>query len=327
MTGAALVPAGSITIDPTPLYPISPGLFMQFMEPLGVTDSSVEAAWDYDADDWRKDFVNTVKDLAPGMMRFGGNFSRYYKWREGVGPAKSRPRMRNYDWGGVETNRVGTAEFVDFSRRVGAEPFYCVNFLGDGRRDYRNKPEGDRAGDAREAAEWVSYCNDPDNRERIGHGVREPYNLKTWQIGNETSYGKGGFPKDEAIARTIEFAKAMRERDPSLKLIGWGDGPGGGSLEGLWAGDMLEQAGEHLDYIAIHMMGQRPLRSDTVLRGLRYQTEPERAWDFRMEMFNAFNHASWGPSGRDIGNPGAFGQITSRVQNPRNIQFALKYYF
>ena len=49
--------------------------------------------------------------------------------------------------------------------------------------------------------------------------------------------------------------------------------------------------------------------------------------DFRMEMFNAFNHASWGAPGRDITNPGAFGQITSQVQNPRNIQFGLKYYF
>ena len=49
--------------------------------------------------------------------------------------------------------------------------------------------------------------------------------------------------------------------------------------------------------------------------------------DFRMEMFNAFNHASWGPPGRDITNPGAFGQITGQVQNPRNIQFGLKYYF
>ncbi|MEO8663639.1 MAG: alpha-L-arabinofuranosidase C-terminal domain-containing protein [Bryobacteraceae bacterium] len=278
LSGAAFLEEGAIVVDPTPLFDISPGLFMQFMEPLGVTDSSVEAAWDYTADDWRKDFVDVTKDLAPGMMRFGGNFSRYYKWREGVGPVNARPRMRNYDWGGVETNRVGTQEFVDFSRRVGAEPFYCVNFLGDGHNI------SGRTGDAREAADWVSFCNDPDNKDRRAYGASEPYNLKTWQIGNETSYGKGGFSKDEAIAHTIEFAKAMRQRDPGLKLIGWGDGPGGGALEGLWAADMLERAGDHLDSIAIHMMGQRPLRADTVLRGLRYQAEPERAWNELLEM-------------------------------------------
>ena len=128
---------------------------MQFMEPLGVTDASVEASWDYDRDDWRKDFVDTVKDLAPGAMRFGGLFSRHYKWREGVGPAAKRPAMRNYFWGGKETNRVGTHEFVDFCRRVGAEPFYCVNFLSDGEKrflhdsrgqSHRRRPRGRRLG-------------------------------------------------------------------------------------------------------------------------------------------------------------------------------------
>src|ERR1043165_3099752 len=73
--------SGAIIVDPKPLFEISPHLYMQFMEPLGVTDSSVEAAWDYGRDDWRKDFVDTTADLSPGMMRFGGLLSRYYKWR------------------------------------------------------------------------------------------------------------------------------------------------------------------------------------------------------------------------------------------------------
>jgi hypothetical protein len=48
---------------------------------------------------------------------------------------------------------------------------------------------------------------------------------------------------------------------------------------------------------------------------------------FRTEMFNAFNHASWGAPGRDITSPASFGQITGQVQNARNIQFGLKFYF
>ena len=82
---------------------------MQFMEPLGLTDSSVEASWDWDADAWRRDFVAATADLAPDVIRYGGLFSRYYKWREGVGPPARRPPMRNYVWGGWERNRVGTA--------------------------------------------------------------------------------------------------------------------------------------------------------------------------------------------------------------------------
>src|SRR5690349_2108999 len=65
----------SVVIDPTPLCELSPYLNMQFMEPLGTTDSSVEAAWDYNDDDWRKDFVRVTRDLAPDMLRFGGLFS------------------------------------------------------------------------------------------------------------------------------------------------------------------------------------------------------------------------------------------------------------
>lgn len=267
---------GMIRIDPKPVFEISPHLYMQFMEPLGVTDSSVEAGWDYNQDDWRKDFVDVTRDLAPGMLRYGGLLSRYYKWREGVGPAEKRPWFRNYVWGGKETHRVGTHEFVDFCRRVNAEPMYCVNFLGDGDKRYATTPEGDRTGDAQEAADWVSYTNDPDHTERKANGHAAPFNLMFWQLGNETSYGNACFKKDEAIATTIEFSKAMRARDKALKFIAWGD-------DG-WAKDMAERAGEHIDYIAAHTMQQTPVRRDTVLRSWKYQAEPERAWDELMEM-------------------------------------------
>jgi alpha-N-arabinofuranosidase len=273
---AATGSGSPVVIDPMPLFEISPHLYMQFMEPLGVTDSSVEAAWDYARDDWRQDFVETTAELAPGMLRFGGLFSRYYKWREGVGLTAKRPSMRNYVWGGKETNRVGTHEFIDFCRRVKAEPMYCVNFLSDGEKHYATMPEGNRTGDAREAADWVSYANDPDNAERKANGQPLPFDLKFWQIGNETSYNKTCFKKDEAIARTIEFARAMRQRDQSLKLIGWGDNG--------WAEDLADQAGEHIDFIAIHMMGQTPARKSTVLRGITYQVNPEQAWNELQEL-------------------------------------------
>ena len=47
----------------------------------------------------------------------------------------------------------------------------------------------------------------------------------------------------------------------------------------------------------------------------------------RGEFFNALNHASFGPPGRDITSPTSFGAITGQVQNPRNIQMGLKFYF
>lgn len=282
--GAAAGPGATLVVDPEPLYEISPWLYMQFMEPLGATDSTVEAAWDYDRDDWRKDFVEAVKELGPGVVRFGGLYSRHYKWREGVGAVGKRPLTRNYFWGGKETNRVGTHEFVDLCRRVGAEPLYCVNFEGDGEERFRRTAEGDRTGDAREAAEWVTYANDPDDRERRGNGAAEPLGIRLWQLGNETSYGNRTFTREQAIGKTIEFAREMRRRDGTIRLIGWGDRGGGGSE--LWAGELLKRAGEQIDMVAIHMMGQSPRRADTVLRGMRYQREPERAWEELKELSN-----------------------------------------
>lgn len=282
---AAAAGPDAVVIDPKPLFDISPYLYMQFMEPLGSQDGSVEAAWDYRNDDWLKSFVAVVKDLAPDSIRFGGIYSSYYKWREGVGPVKSRPWIHNYMWGGKETNRVGTHEFVDLCRRTGAEPFYCVNFMSDGRPEYIKTWDGqNRSGDAKEAADWVSYANDPDNKERKGHGVAQPYNMKLWQLGNETSYSETGFNKEQAIATTIEFAKAMRQRDRSIQLIGWGDWRTGAAGRELWATDMAKRAGDQLDYIAFHMGGQGPSRKDSVLRGYQYQKFPEKGWEELIEI-------------------------------------------
>jgi len=41
-------------IDPAPRFELSPYLYMQFMEPLGTTDGSVAAAWDFGRDRWRR---------------------------------------------------------------------------------------------------------------------------------------------------------------------------------------------------------------------------------------------------------------------------------
>jgi alpha-L-arabinofuranosidase len=265
-----------IAVDPTPRHELSPWLYMHFMEPLGSTDGSIEASWDHASNRWRQDLVDLTKELAPGMMRWGGLFSAYYRWREAVGPRDKRRPMINLNWGGIESNQVGTAEFVDFCRQVQTEPLMCVNFEAEGYKPWAVDARGDvRAGDAREAAEWVDYCNNPDNQERLGHGRREPLTINVWQIGNETSYGKERFDKDAAIAKTIEFARAMRKSDPKVKLIGWGDSG--------WARDMIGRAGEHLDYVAFHSLFD-PARPDpnSPLRGTEYRKDPAATWDALM---------------------------------------------
>ncbi len=170
-------------------------------------------------DQWRDDVVEVTRELGPPMMRWGGIFSDFYRWREGVGPRGTRPPMLNLLWGGIESNQVGTGEFVDLCRRAGAEPLICVNFESDGRKQYMKVKDSVRTADAREAAEWVAYCNDSANAERQAHGSAAPLGVRHWQIGNETSYDKNGFDLETAARKTVEFAKSMREADPAIQLI------------------------------------------------------------------------------------------------------------
>src|SRR5215831_13400457 len=259
-----------IALDPVPRFELSPYLYMQFMEPLGATDASVEAAWDHLREDWREDVVETARELAPTMLRWGGIFLDFYRWREGVGPRDKRPPMLNLLWGGIESNQVGTAEFVDFSRRVGAEPLICVNFESDGRKQYMKAKGSVRTADAREAADWVRYCNDPADAERRAHGRVAPHAVKYWQIGNETSYDKNGFDLETAARKTVEFAAAMRKADPTLQLIAWGDSG--------WAARMIEVAGEHAQMLAFHHMFNPDDEKQPVLRGELYRRDAEATW-------------------------------------------------
>ena len=70
----------SVTVGFEPLFELSPYLYMQFMEPLGTTDSSVEAGWDFARAAWRDDFVAATRELRPSLIRWpGGILSSYYR--------------------------------------------------------------------------------------------------------------------------------------------------------------------------------------------------------------------------------------------------------
>lgn len=266
-----------IAVDPSPRFELSPYLYMQFMEPLGTTDGSVSAAWDFLRNRWRQDVIDATRRLGPTLIRWGGCFSSYYRWKEGVGPRQQRRPMINLLWGGVEPNQVGTMEFVDFCRQVGADALICINFESDGRKAWAQMPNGEiRSAGPEEAAEWVGYCNDPSNELRRSHGFPEPLRVPLWQIGNETSYDPNGFDLETATRRTVEFARAMKKVDPTIQIIGWGDSG--------WGPRMLDVAGEYIDYIAFHhMFNPDRGRADSPLRGIEYRRDFSRTWDSLMQ--------------------------------------------
>ncbi len=272
-----------ISISPRTLHSLSPYLHMQFAESLGNADSSVDAAWDYVGEHWQEPVVEILRELAPPMIRWGGCFASYYRWKEAVGPRGGRKPMINLTWEGMFSNQIGTGEVMELCRQVNAEPLFCVNFESDGRMNWAHpRPDMDRFGTAEEAAEWVAYCNDPDNALRRAHGAASPYNIRYWQLGNETSYGypeatgnhkrvKDGFTCPENIAALKRFSDAMRNVDPSLKLIAWGDDD--------WAPQVCEEAGDKFDLVAFHYHYNYPANgSKGPLAGLDYRRDPDETW-------------------------------------------------
>lgn len=192
----------------------------------------------------RSDVIEALRRLRMPVMRYpGGNFVSGYRWRDGVGAKESRPSRLDLAWQTVESNEFGTNEFIEFCRILGTEPYFVVN-CGDG--------------DMREARDWVEYCNGTQNTElvrlRRAHGYDAPHAIKYWGIGNEVDGPwQIGFKTPEEYARAVtEFGKVMKWIDPSIKLIANG-------VTNWLAADfveraqlILEQAGNLIDYLAIH---------------------------------------------------------------------------
>ncbi len=272
----------NLKINSEKKHKISPYLYMQFMEPLSATDASVDAGWDYTENNWYPSLIEKVNELSPTMVRFGGTFAAYYHWKEGVGEYKNRIPMINHCWGGVYSNAVGTDEFINFCRLVNAEPLIVVNTESDGFDCWAN-PKNDtlRLGTADEAVEWVKYCNDIENSLRISNGNTTPFNVKYWQIGNETSYkicDNTGFKLDKCYEVTARFADKMKNADQTIKTIGWGDA----SYDGVnWCKKMSEI--DAVDMLAFHhhIGGEKY----SCLSGNDYRVNPDKTWEVLMDAY------------------------------------------
>jgi hypothetical protein len=52
-----------------------------------------------------------------------------------------------------------------------------------------------------------------------------------------------------------------------------------------------------------------------------------RRLELRIETFNLFNWVNWGFPARNVSNLGTLGKITTTLGDPREMQFAVKFYF
>jgi len=182
----------------------------------------------------RRDVLDLIEALKPPVVRWpGGCFSEHYHWEDGIGPVKDRPWRLDWVWKKPEPNAVGTHEFMDFCREVGAEPVVAVNV---------------RTGSPEEAAAWVRYCNaaasDAYGKRRGQNGAPEPFGISYWDIGNE-AWDLGA---EFSARRFVEFNDAMKAADPSIQTVAVGSS----GFNEDWNRTMLRIAGGKLDFIAPH---------------------------------------------------------------------------
>jgi len=146
------------------------------------------------------EIIAMAKAMKTPLLRFGGNFTSAYHWRDGTGPRDKRVSMLNIAWGMPEYNTFGTDEFLRFCELIGARPQIALN-LGSGTPG--------------EAAGWVKYVNE--------HWGEHAGGL-LWELGNEL-WGtfQVGYPTRQRVAeRTKAFSDAVREVDPNAKWIATG---------------------------------------------------------------------------------------------------------
>ncbi|ODR80374.1 hypothetical protein BG842_02150 [Haladaptatus sp. W1] len=185
----------------------------------------------------------------------GGNFASQYHWRDGVGPLEDRPVVPNVNWGGLERNYLGTNEFLEFCEITDIEPILNVGFWSE------IPPE--------EAADWVEYVNGDQSTEmgqlRADHGYPEPWNVTSWQVGNEV-YGQYQIGNTDIYEYADEFQTyqaAMTAADSEIDVHAVGidpmytdfyDGSGDTHLgePPIWNQELFEIAGQSVMSIDIH---------------------------------------------------------------------------
>jgi alpha-N-arabinofuranosidase len=267
-----------IKVDPArKLGEVDPRIYGGFIEHLGrciyggIFDEDSELS---DEQGFRRDVMEAVCDLGLSVLRWpGGLFASGYHWVDGIGPRDARPRRLDLAWRAEESNRFGTDEFLQYCRRVDAEPVICVN-MGTGTIE--------------EAAAWVEYCNGAAGTywagKRRANGFDAPHGVRYWCLGNE-AYNRqaiGTLGAEDYVKRAVEFAKVMKMADPAIQLIGSG-------LNGWsrWDRVVLEGLAPFVDFHSVHLysgsadyysnvfgphLAERAVRAcQGVIEGVRYQ--------------------------------------------------------
>ena len=239
-----------VTVDPAyKIGRIESKLFSAFLEPIGnwvyggIYSPNHPSA---DEQGFRTDILDAIKKFdLPAVRLPGGNFMSGWDWKDSIGPRENRKGHLDLAWKQFEPNEFGHDEYLQWAAKSGAETLYTLN-LG--------------TGDINSAVSCVEYTNFEggtywsDLRKQNGHA--EPYNVRTWYLGNEMDgpWQINSFEKDPKAygIKAYEIAKVLKYMDPDLKI-----GVCGSSSPLLtrypdWERIALEECYPLMDYLSIH---------------------------------------------------------------------------
>jgi len=259
---------------------IDPRLFGQFLERASWGEPGPEDARGAGTRELRPDVVARLRDLRIPLIRFpGGTDVDHLDWRDLISHAAGRGDERPTSIGhrGDEIgNEFGLDEALALGEGLDAEVLLVVKFLAALRRDERLEDVADQA------AALVAYCNAPVGRDLPGdlerwprirerNGRREPWNVRTFQIGNETwMQAEGALKREplEHLAYPDDLARwyltclrtigaRMRAVDPSIRLCH--DAPRSRDDRVLLAAARDDWVRAHVDFLVVHTYGPGPM--------------------------------------------------------------------
>jgi len=243
---------------------VDPNIYGAFVEPIRnvVYGSIYDPASPFaDENGFRKDFIELVSELKIPVVRWpGGNYVSGYNWEDGIGPKDQRPARLDLAWHQVETNHMGTDEYVQLCKLLGAENFICING-GTGTLD--------------QARHWVEYCNTEKGTYysdlRRKYGNEAPYKVKYWALGNEIDgpWQMGQKSAADYVKFALEAAKLMQWVDKDIKLIASGASyyrPDNGWID--WNDYVLTHMTGSIDYLSVHRYATEALGNDRSFQGM-----------------------------------------------------------
>jgi alpha-N-arabinofuranosidase len=188
--------------------------------------------------------MKLIQEIGVPIVRYpGGNFVSSFNWEDSVGPKKDRPRRIELAWGVVETNQFGLDEFMDWCKKCKTQPMYAVNLGTRGIDDAKNV---------------VEYCNSKGGTKyadmRIANGVKDPYGIKLWCLGNEMDgpWQTGHLTAEEYGRKADLAGQIMKLVDPTIETVACGSSGLTMPTFGNWERTVLECAYDNIDYLSLH---------------------------------------------------------------------------